>query len=159
VIQVHEDVRVLIIDGAPNSREPEKAASFNLAWALRPASVEVHAPDAASPRQLANKNLCVLVDVSLEPNARAGRLSGGFLATLGAFVRSGNSLMVFAGNQVNAETYNRVLFEQKLLPVKLAGVETSPDDKPWSLTRGSAVGPFARFQQDPAYQSLEKLEV
>ena len=36
VVLVRDQVRVLVVDGAPNEREPEKSSSYFLMHALRP---------------------------------------------------------------------------------------------------------------------------
>jgi hypothetical protein len=70
-------------------------------------------------------------------------------------------LLIFAGDRVEPEPYNRLLFEQRqLLPLKIAGVANAPAEKPWAPDRGSAGElPFARFRKESAYASIDRVEV
>jgi hypothetical protein len=162
VIVVHDQVGILVVDGAPNEREPRNAGSFFLQHALNlPAQLTTAAR--AAPRLLANKDLCVLVNVRLEANGKneGGNLSPEFVKNLAAFVRDGHGLMIFAGDRVEAESYNRLLFEQqRLLPMKIARVADSPADKPWTLDRQSAeANPFAKFREEEGYAGIDRIEV
>ena len=67
VIQVRDQVGILVVDGAPNEQDRKKAASFFLRNAFLPLPSDVVAAGKASPRHLENKDLCVLVNVALEP--------------------------------------------------------------------------------------------
>jgi len=132
IIQVRDQVRVLVVDGSPNEGDPVKSASFHLLTALQPVPEEnkadyfiqprVTIPRLAAPLQLADKDLCILVDVPLRPSVsnEAGHLSTGFLERLAKFVREGHGLLIFAGPHVEPEAYNQVLEEKYgLLPLHL----------------------------------------
>jgi hypothetical protein len=69
--------------------------------------------------------------------------------------------MLFAGHHVDAEVYNRVLFEQyRLLPMKIAGTAGAVGDKALTLDRQSAdAHPFLRFREDEGYTGINRIEV
>jgi hypothetical protein len=170
VIEVFDRVGILVVDGAPNELDPKRAASFFLQHALNPRAgdegpglpVYVVPADRASPKQLANKSLCVLADVALEPiGGRNVSVPPEFVKALGAFVRDGNNLLIFAGDRVQPEVYNRLLGEQLgVMPAKISGLGAAPDDKPLTLDRQSAEShPFQKFRQDEGYAGIDKVEV
>ncbi len=162
VIVVHDQIGILLVDGAPNEREPRSAGSYYLQHALNlPAQMTTAAR--ASPRMLANKDLCILVNVRLEPSGKneGGNLSPEFLKTLASFVQDGHGLMIFAGDRVDPEAYNRVLHEQyRLMPLKIAHIADAPADKPWTLDRQSAEAhPFVKFREEQGYAGVDRVEV
>ena len=140
IILVRDQVRVLVIDGNANEREPEKSASFFLGHALLPVPDNlkptyhiqprvVRSQDAAAA-MLADKDICVLANVSLERN----NLSPEFLNKLGDWVREGHGLMITAGSNVNPASYNKQLGPKPegidLLPMPLDAVFKAPTDQP-----------------------------
>lgn len=159
VIYVHEQPRALVVDGSPNPREPEKAGSFNLVWALKPVPAEVVSPADANARHLADKDFCVLVNAPVDVGP-AGRLSREFLDALTEFVRTGRGLMIFAGPLVRPEAYNQILLERHaLLPARVLSVHAD-DERPLFFDRQSATAPpFAKFRGDGAYQSVDRCEI
>jgi hypothetical protein len=139
VVLVREKVRVLIVDGSPNERDPEKAGSFFLAHALLPVPEEfkalyhvkptvVKAADAA-PGQLNDKEVCVLVNA---PLGGPGSVPADFVQRLGEFVKEGHGLLITSGPNVGRDSYNRALGKEgsSLLPMELADTFDSPKDKP-----------------------------
>jgi hypothetical protein len=162
IIVVHDQVSILLVDGAPSEREPRNAGSYYLQHALN-LPAQVTAAERATPRMLANKDLCILVNTRLEPNGKndGGNLSPEFLKNLATFVHDGHGLMIFAGDRVDAESYNRLLYEQyRLLPLKIARVTEAPADKPWTLDRQSAEShPFAKFREEEGYVGIDRVEV
>lgn len=172
VIVVHDRIGILVVDGAPNEREPRNAGSFFLRHALNlPAQVTTAAR--ATPRNLANKDLCILVNVRMEaPSSSPSRFGGDkegaggnlapeFVKNLAGFVREGHGLMIFSGDNVEAESYNRLLFErERLLPMKIAHISDAPAEKPWTLDRQSAEAhPFAKFREEEGYAGVDRVEV
>lgn len=141
VIPVADQIRVLVVDGSPDPREPDKSSAYYLMHALRPVGEPewsryhlqpraVAASDAAASL-LADKDLCILVNCAVGAAGAGGtrgeRLSEEFVDRLGGFVREGKGLIIFGGPRVNAADYNRVLgVDQRLLPGKLLGVITAP---------------------------------
>lgn len=69
--------------------------------------------------------------------------------------------MIFAGDKVDPEAYNQLLFEQqRLLPFKIAKVASAPADKPWTIDRATAEGPpFGKFRQAKEYGSIDRIKV
>jgi Aerotolerance regulator N-terminal/von Willebrand factor type A domain len=171
VIQVHDQVGILVIDGAPDSRDPRKAGSYYLVNALSPGGpeggpllpVQVKTAEQSAPGFLARKDLCILVNVPLQPDGKTegGSLSPAFLKGLAAFVQEGHGLMVFAGDHVDPEAYNRILFEQhRLAPLKIARIADAPADRPWTFDRKSAEAlPFLKFRQEEGYAAVDRVPV
>jgi hypothetical protein len=173
VLLVRDHVRVLVIDGAPHTSEPGKAASFFLMHALLPVKETDRAmyhlqprlvtAAQATPGLLADQDLCILANVAVDPEPRAGTevLSAEFVEQLAAFVRQGHGLLIFGGDRVQPKAYNRVLSEQhKLLPLKLKAVRETPEREPLRLDRGSAGLPaYLRFRDDSYYKGLNQVEV
>ena len=69
--------------------------------------------------------------------------------------------MVFAGDHVEPEAYNRLLYEQqRLLPMRVAGVSTLAAGQRLTLDRQSAEArPFVKFRVDEGYASIDNVEV
>jgi hypothetical protein len=159
MVFAHEQPRALVVDGAPNAREPEKAASFNLVWALKPIPAEVVTPADANARHLADKDFCVLVNAPVDAGP-AGRMSREFLEALTEFVRSGRTgrLRRFAhatrGVQpASARTRFAAAGEGARRPCG-AGRSTAFFDRQSAMTH-----PFAKFRDDGGYQSVDRCEV
>lgn len=166
VIQVRDNVNILVVDGNYNEREPEQSSSYRLAHALLPArdadvgsfyfQPRVVRARLASPALLAKADLCILTDVALEP--RPGKavdvLPADFAAALGPFVRQGHGLVIFAGNNVVPEAYNRVLGKTAdLLPLPLARVVKTHPREPLFFNRDSFNRPaFEVFREDKRYE-------
>lgn len=167
VIRVNDRVGVLLVDGAPDSRLGQRPASFFLSHALNPGSastlpVTTKTPDDVSPRDLEGKEVCIVVNARLEPIGKeeGGALTPEFLKALGTFVQDGKGLLVFPGDRVEAEPYNRLLYEQmRLLPYRIGKAETAAKDKPWLIDRKTAAGPFLRCREEPGYAPLDRVEV
>lgn len=169
VIHVADRAGILILDGAPDARDARRSASYFLRHALDPSPgesalpVTVVTPERASPRDLGGKEVCLMVNARLEAAAKeeGGFLSPAFVRALGAFVQEGKSLVVFAGNRVAPEPYNRLLFDQlRLLPYRIAKVETAPRDRPFVVDRQSAdEPPYLRFRDERGYAGLDRVEV
>lgn len=169
VVFVNDQVGILVVDGAPDERDPRKSASYYLTHALTPTSpdtpglpVTVVPAERASPRDLGGKELCVLVNVPLTTEGAEGKagLPVEFTRALGPFVAEGKGLFVVAGDRVQPKLYNDVLFEQmRLLPYRIAKVGTAAKDKSWTLDRTTAERPpFVRFQER-GYAGVDRIEV
>ncbi|MFO0843880.1 MAG: BatA domain-containing protein [Gemmataceae bacterium] len=168
VIHVADRAGILILDGAPDARDARRSASYFLRHALDPSPgeaalpVTVVTPEKASPRDLGGKEVCLLVNARLEAAAKeGGHLAPEFVRALGAFVQEGRSLVVFAGDRVTPEPYNRLLFDQlRLLPYRIAKVENAPRDRPFVVDRQSAdEPPYLRFRDERGYAGLDRVEV
>jgi hypothetical protein len=132
VVQVRDQVRVLIVDGAPNEKNPERAAGNYLRNAVAPVAEAARAkypiqprvvtPRGAVPALLNDREICILADVPLKPRLanEGGSLAPQFVEELARFVRRGGGLLIFGGTHVEPDEYNRLLFAQQgLLPLKL----------------------------------------
>jgi hypothetical protein len=172
VMPVREQVRVLIVDGAIDEREPEKSASFFLLHALAPVKDADRAryflqprlvpPNRAAPALLGDKDLVILVNAPAEDD-RTRRIAGlppDFLDALERFVRGGKPLFVIAGNQVVPEAYNRVLGKQhSLLPFELARVRVLTDKTEVGIDRSAIRDPaFWKLRDDEAYAALARVK-
>ncbi len=169
VILVREKVRVLVIDGSPNDREPEKAGSYFVGHALLPVPEEyrlqyhvrptiVKAAD-ASPGLLADQEVCILLNV---PLGGAGALPADVVQRLGEFVKEGHGLLIASGANVEKNTYNRLLGAagSDLLPMELGDVYESPKEKPFfpdpnSIDLQSFLARFRLSAADPFLQIRE----
>jgi Aerotolerance regulator N-terminal/von Willebrand factor type A domain len=171
VILVRDQVRVLVVDGSPNDREPEKAGSFFLGHALLPVpdpqkpsypiQPRIVRPSEASPALLADKELCILADVAPD----RGGLPPDFVQRLGEWVREGHGLFIGCGPNVNAAAYNRLLGPKEeggvdLLPLPLGEPFHVPGDQPLSLAPDSIDRQsfLAKFRESPLSQ-IDKVEV
>jgi len=111
VVPVRESLNVLLVDGQYRS-EPYEAETDYLAQALspsedspgqpRPIRVEVVSESQLSHRDLAPYDVVVLCNVAqfTQPEANA----------LDDFLKQGGGVVVFGGDQVIAENYNRLLY-------------------------------------------------
>ncbi|HJZ94837.1 MAG TPA: hypothetical protein VKE40_28480, partial [Gemmataceae bacterium] len=166
VILVREKVRVLVVDGSPNDRDPEKAGSYFLTHALLPIPEEfrfqyhvrptvVKAAD-ASPGLLNDKEVCVLVNA---PVGGPGSLPADFVQRLGEFVKDGHGLLITSGPNVQKDVYNRLFGRDGsgLLPMDLgdqfevpANTPIFPD--PNSIDEKSFLARFKLSANDPFLQ-------
>jgi hypothetical protein len=167
VVEVRDQVKILVVDGNLDLRDPERSSSFYLVNALTPVrdvdrskyhlQVDVITPQQTGGAALDDKALCILVNVPMP--FRFGdegvRQTKEFLDSLTRFVRKGRGLLMFGGENVVPEAYNRWLGGRGLLPVTLTDWETFPLNKPLSIDRKSANVPaFRRFAEDEYYQAL-----
>jgi hypothetical protein len=135
VILVRDKVRILVVDGSPNDRDPEKAGSFFLGHALLPVPDEfklqyhvkptvVKAAD-VSPGHLNDKEVCILVNV---PVGGPGSAPADFLQRLPEFVKEGHGLLFTSGPNVNRDVYNRTF--GGLLPLEIGDPFDAPREPP-----------------------------
>ena len=122
-VPVRERLSVLLVDG-DYKPEPFQSETDYLAQALSPASrprrgspspikVEVVAESQLSRRDLAPYDAVVLCNVAQFTEAE--------VAALEAYLKQGGGVVVFGGDQVSAENYNRLLFAdgKGLLPASV----------------------------------------
>ena len=122
VVPVRESLNVLLVDGHFKS-QPYQAETDYLAQALapgeespgqpRPIKVEVVAESQLSRRDLAPYDVVTLCNV--------GGFNEAEVTALDDFLKQGGGVVVFGGDQVVAENYNRLLFDdgKGLLPAAL----------------------------------------
>lgn len=172
VLRVRDRVRILVVDGNPNPREPEKSASYFLLHALVPVKdsdrstyyvqPRLVSPGQAVPALLTDQDLCILVNVALERDvARPGEtLPPDFLEALYRFVREGKSLMVFAGDRVDPASTARAMVDRlPMLPLRPTGVTKYPEKAEPGIARASLTDPaLAKFQDDETYQTFAQVK-
>jgi hypothetical protein len=122
VVPVRESLSVLLVDGHFKS-EPYQAETDYLAQALspsedspgqpRPIRVEVVSESQLSRRDLAPYDVVVLCNLA--------QLSQPEVTALDDFLKQGGGVVVFGGDQVVVENYNRLLYDdgKGLLPAKV----------------------------------------
>jgi hypothetical protein len=122
VVPVHEAIKVLLVDGHFKS-EPYQAETDYLAQALSPSEespgqpgtmhVEIVSESALSRRELAPYDVIVLCNVATFSQSDA--------ALLDDYLKQGGGVVFFGGDQVVADNYNQVLYDdgKGLLPAKI----------------------------------------
>ncbi len=174
VIHVREQVNILVVDGGAQDRDPEKWSSFNLMNALLPVKDSERAayhlqprvvtPRLAAPALLNKTEMCILVNVALaaDKKRQAEVLPPDFVDALAGYVKEGKSLLIYAGDNVAPDAYNRLLGSKKadLLPVPIMGVMDHPIKAPLKLDPGSAGHPaFAIFGDGGYYKGFKDIEI
>ena len=144
VVQVTDVVRVLVVDGAPNPRDPKRAGSHYVVNALLPIRDEqrgdYHIRVATisdvelGQGLLAAYDVIYFCNVPAIPNAPEGSagLNRGFAQALAEYVRTGGGVILGLGDNVEAASYNAVLGSAgaKLLPYDLGETLTATPQKP-----------------------------
>lgn len=168
VILVRDQLRVLVVDGAADPKDLPRSSAFHLEHALVPVKDEQRAkyhvrltslsPRRVSAAELNVHDVCILANVALERGAKGGGEAppSDFVEQLGPFVRRGNGLIIFGGDNVAPEAYNRILGQRlNLLPAKVAGLSAFGDENFVLLDRGSITGPaFLRFREDEDFKGI-----
>ncbi|MCX7665453.1 MAG: VWA domain-containing protein [Gemmataceae bacterium] len=142
VLLIRKKVRVLMIDGAPDERDPERSAAFFLGHAIlpvpeRPAELRekyhvrlsVLRTREVSPSSLNEQDVCILANVPLTgPNA----LSPEVVRRLTEFVKGGGGLFITGGPNLEPKSYNRGLGSEgeKLLPSDIVDFAIRPENDP-----------------------------
>lgn len=166
IVPVRESVRVLLVDGDPKGGLFESETAF-LESALSP---EPDSPGQPAPleartileSQLARTDLAPFDAVVL---CNVAQVSRDEAAILDAYLRQGGGLVIFTGDQVMAEAYNRVLFDggKGLLPAEIGPVAGDPQrrENPYYFDpldfRHPIVAEFAG-QPDPVTSSLTRVK-
>jgi hypothetical protein len=161
IILVRDQVRILVVDGAPNERNPDRSASFFLGHALMPIADALKPTYHIQPRLvrtqelssslLADREVCILVNVPMSG------LSREFLERLTAWVKQGHGLFISTGSNVEPASYNRVMGPAPgfdLLPAELGQAFTAKDDNPLRLSSESIPlqSYLERFKESPLNQ-------
>ncbi len=142
VLLIRKKVRVLMIDGAPDDRDPERSAGFFLGHAILPVPekpadlrekyhvrLSVLRTRETSPSSLNEQDVCILANVPLTgPNA----LNPDVLKRLNEFVKAGGGLFITGGPNLEAKSYNRGLGSEgeKLLPSDITDTAMRPENDP-----------------------------
>jgi len=175
LIPVRDQVRVLIVDGSPDPRDPKQSASHYLRNALIPVQsglvdeyyvrVTVVPVEEAGPALLGVADICFLCNVSSSDIDRPGvpGLNLDFLDRLAKFVRDGGGLVIGVGDNVVPSKYNQNLGSGgfALLPFDLGEVVSAQTDRPIkpgpdTTHPGSYL---ARFREDPYRTTTADAEV
>jgi hypothetical protein len=165
IVPVRETVRVVIVDGTPDLRDPKEAGSHYVRNALLPVSaadqdqyfvrVTVVPADEAGPGLLGVCDVCYLLNVPASNADIPGiaGLSKEFVDRLKEFVRGGGGLVVGSGDNVVPARYNQVLGSAgaNLLPFDLADPVTATEEKPFKIAPDTTDTPsfLDRFKHEP----------
>jgi hypothetical protein len=174
VILVRDQVNILVVDGNPNDKEPQNASSYYLMHALVPVkegdrakfhfNPRVVSARLASPLLLNNQDICILVNCSLQTAPGVEGLPTDFVEAIEPFVRKGgHGLIVFSGDNVKPEAYNKLLGQKLgLLPMPLKPA-LKAGNKPFKVDRQSfrfAPPAFWIFKDDEKYyKDFDDVEV
>lgn len=177
VILVRDQINILVVDGNYHEREPEKSSSYYLMHSLVPVKESERATYKYNPRVvsarlasqgsealLKDQHICVLVNCSLQAKLglRAETLTNDFVQALDTFVRSGHGLIVFAGDNVQPDAYNKILgAKHGLLPMPIKPAIKS-EKMPFFMSResfGSAPPAFWKFREDKYYEVFDAVPV
>lgn len=122
VVPVREALNVLLVDGSFKS-QPYQAETDYLAQALSPTEVSPGQPspikvDVVGESQLASRELSAYDTVVL---CNVAQFSQAEVSSLENFLRQGGGVVIFGGDQVVADNYNRLLYRngEGLLPASL----------------------------------------
>lgn len=163
IIAVREQVRVLIVDGNPDLRDPKEAGSHFVRNALLPVAaadqddyfvrVTVVPPEEAGPGLLGAADVCFLTNVAASNADIPGipGLSPAFVARLKEFVTGGGGLIIGGGDRIVPARYNAVLGDAGLLPFRIAEPKIAPEDKPFKIAADGADAEsfLVKFRDDP----------
>ena len=131
-LDVRDNIPVLCVDGEPGTDAFTGETDY-LRRSLRPGDgaekgvslfqPEVVSPDALSAAELPRYDAVVLANVE--------KLGEPTVATLESYVRDGGALVVFLGDKVDRDFYNRVLYRggQGVLPCSLGDAVGDADDR------------------------------
>ncbi|WP_417748590.1 BatA domain-containing protein [Rosistilla oblonga] len=149
VVDVIDSIEVLMIDGDP-SRKPMESETDFLAVALTPFSLgqmpladlvetRIVKTDEVDQQTLEWARVVIMANVAKLDDDRTAKLQD--------FVQRGGGLIVFTGNKVDVDWYNRVLHQQRgLFPLPIQGIGGGLDDG----DRGARI--VAQHFEHPALQ-------
>ena len=110
-VNVLERIETLLVDGAPSSQPLESETDF-LAVALTPYTFgRVKLTDLLETRTIATRDLdeSSLADAKVVVLANVAKLSDEQVAALTNYVSGGGSVLIFPGNKIDLDWYNRAL--------------------------------------------------
>ena len=125
-VPVLEQIEVLLVDGAPSS-EPLKSETDFLAVALTPFTFgRVKLSDLIETRLVSAGKLTeeAISDARVVILANVPKLSDAQVKLLVDYVEGGGSLLIFVGNKIDIDWYNRSLFSgaASLLPMRIGAL-------------------------------------
>lgn len=126
-LRVRQSVRVLVLNGKPNLDTPQNDGAFFLQLALSPPIVGPGGePTPLEPQTITGTSFgsANVRDFDVVTLSDVSALQEGDRRLLAEFVQNGGGVLVFLGDRVNAELYNRDLFgaSPSLLPARLSGM-------------------------------------
>lgn len=165
IIPVRDRLRVLIVDGAPDPRDPKESASHFIRNALLPVTasavedyfvrVTVVPPEEAGPGLLGVNDICVLCNVAASSQDRPGiaGLTADFVAKLHPFVKQGGGLIIGVGDRVIPKRYNELLGPTgaNILPFPIAEPVATTPDQPFRPAPDTTESPgfISLFREEP----------
>ncbi|OWK46708.1 BatA domain-containing protein [Fimbriiglobus ruber] len=175
LIPVRDRIRVLVVDGAPDPRDPKQSAGHFLRNALLPVpanqiddyfvKVTVVPVEEAGPGLLGVNDIVFLCNVAASPADRPGvpGLSAEFVERLGTFVKDGGSLVIGTGDNFVASRYNAILGSggAHLLPFDVEEVVGTLPETPSHPAPDTAdpASYLARFRDDPFRTASANVDV
>ena len=159
VVPVARALRVLLVNGEPSS-DTYQDETFLMSVALRPTGpqfsgneVTVVDENEFESTDFAPFHVVVLANVYRITEEIAGRLEG--------YVRGGGGLIIFMGDQIDPELYNRILYRdgQGVLPARLDELVTTAADRPVGLVDINVSNPMMRRFRDAQVPYFEGVSV
>jgi hypothetical protein len=156
-IDPQDKLRVLIADGDPQTSLVQ-SESFFLSRALNPAGERdsslflptVIVPEALAEASLDGYQVVILCNVAGLPESFAARLQN--------FVRQGGGLLIFGGDRLQPDSYNRSLSQS--VPAELRGKKTGPETKSDKIDKLDLAHPALQSLADPILlESLKSVRV
>ncbi len=151
VLDVRESLLVLLVDGKPGA-EPGSGETDYLRRSLRPGGngagdrLSLFQPEVVGVEGLSGADMPRYDAVVL---ANVERLAQPVVAALESYVRNGGALLIFLGERVDRDFYNRVLHRdgQGLLPCSLGNAVGDPNDGKQAVHISDDLGdhPFLRL--------------
>lgn len=147
--RVLECVRVLVVNGDPNP-DTFRDEVFLLTTALRPEGRAFSGNDVRVADE-AELDTADLSDVHVVVLANVFRLTPTAVQSLRRYVAAGGGLLIFAGDQVDLDHYNEMLYSegQGPLPAPLIELRSAPDDR-----LGGAYAPDQWDVSHPVFRSF-----
>ena len=145
-LEAQDKLKVLVVDGDPQTALVQ-SDSFFISRALNPAGEEgsslflpsVILADGLNAAALDAYQVVILCNVAALPDA--------FVANLQRFVRGGGGLLIFAGDKLQLENYNRTLAQ--LAPPELREKMTGPEASGEKIDKFDSAHPALQFLSDP----------
>ncbi len=175
IIMVRDQLRIVIVDGSPNTRDPKEASSHYIRNAILPVSsgdldnyfvrVTVVPADEAGPGLLGVCDVCILANVPASSADRPGipGLSKEFVDRLGEYVKNGGGLLIGLGDNIVPARYNQVLglTGANLLPFDLEDAIVATADKPFKIAPDTTDTPsyLERFKDEPFRTVMADVDV
>ena len=159
-LQAQDKLKVLIVDGDPQT-SLVLSETFFLSRALNPGESDgspflptVTIPDALGTIALDSYQALVLCNVAAIPDSVLPRLR--------EYLRQGGGLLIFLGDRVQAEDYDRKLFDvaPSILPARLRDKRIVPASGPEKIERIDVKHPaLAPFSDPILFESLKSTRV